>query len=173
MPWLCRWLCKIIGCLLFAPCNFKMIENILFMDVKWRVNIVVRLPIHWITTSLPANIAFNSTCHFFLCSSRQTKPRWYTTIGNLSYVFITLSCTEATQSVISHFNQYNLVDQSWGNIPSWIWEGLTIDLESYDTKFDTNVILETAFHENNNILFSNHWSLRERCTKTLAIGSFH
>ena len=29
--------------------------------------------------------------------------------------------------------------------------GLTIDLESYDTEFDTTVILETEFHENNNI----------------------
>ena len=29
----------------------------------------------------------------------------------------------ATQSFISHFNQYSLVDPSWGNIPSWVWQG--------------------------------------------------
>ena len=28
---------------------------------------------------------------------------------------------------------------------------LTIDLESYDAEFDTTVILETEFHENNNV----------------------
>ena len=32
--------------------------------------------------------------------------------------------------------------------------GLTIDLESYGTEFDTIVILETLFHENNNIFIS-------------------
>ena len=30
--------------------------------------------------------------------------RWYTTIKNTSYFFMTLSCTEAIQSIISHFN---------------------------------------------------------------------
>ena len=66
---------------------------------------------------------------------------------------MTLSCTEAIQSFISHFNQYSLVDPSWGNIPSWVWQGVTlaIDLESYGAEFDTTVILETEFHENNNI----------------------
>ena len=38
-----------------------------------------------------------------------------------SSFFMTLSCTEAIQSFISHFNQYSLVDPSWGNIPSWVW----------------------------------------------------
>ena len=61
-----------------------------------------------------------------------------------------MSCTEAIQSFI---NQYSLVDPSWGNIPSWVYRGLTIDLESYDAKFDTTVILETEFHENSNISF--------------------
>ena len=32
--------------------------------------------------------------------------------------------------------------------------GLAIDLESYGAKFDTTVILETEFHENNNISIS-------------------
>ena len=64
---------------------------------------------------------------------------------------MTLSCTEAIQSFISHFNQYSLVDPSWGNIPSW---GLAIDLESYGAEFDNTVILETEFHENNNISIS-------------------
>ena len=36
--------------------------------------------------------------------------------------------------------------------------GLTIDLESYGTEFDTTVILETEFHENNNIFISHQTS---------------
>ena len=32
--------------------------------------------------------------------------------------------------------------------------GLAIDLESYGAEFDTTVILETEFHENNNISIS-------------------
>ena len=32
--------------------------------------------------------------------------------------------------------------------------GLAIDLESYGAEFDTTVILETEFHENNNIFIS-------------------
>ena len=32
--------------------------------------------------------------------------------------------------------------------------GVTIDLESYDAEFDTTVILETEFHENNNSFVS-------------------
>ena len=32
--------------------------------------------------------------------------------------------------------------------------GLAIDLESYDAEFDTTVILETEFHENNSIFIS-------------------
>ena len=47
--------------------------------------------------------------------------RLFTTIENPSYFFMTLSCTEAIQIFISHFNQYSLVDPSWGNIPSWVW----------------------------------------------------
>ena len=50
--------------------------------------------------------------------------RSYTTIEN-SYFIMTLSCTEAIQSFISHFNQYSLVDPSWGNIPSWVWQGVS------------------------------------------------
>ena len=46
-------------------------------------------------------------------------------------------------SIISNNKKISLVDPSWGNIPSF-------DLESYDAKFDTTVILETEFHENNN-----------------------
>ena len=41
------------------------------------------------------------------------------------YFFMTLSCMEAIQSFISHFNQYTLVDPSWGNIPSWVWQGVS------------------------------------------------
>ena len=67
---------------------------------------------------------------------------------------MTLSCTEAKQSFISHFNQYILVDPSWGNIPRLVWQGLAIDLESYDAEFDTTVNLETELHENNNIFIS-------------------
>ena len=36
---------------------------------------------------------------------------------------------------------------SWRNIPSWVWLGLTIDIESYDAEFDTTVILGTEFHD--------------------------
>ena len=53
-----------------------------------------------------------------------TLSRLYTTIENPSYFFMTLSCTEAIQSFISHFNQYSLVDPSWSNIPSWVWQGV-------------------------------------------------
>ena len=49
----------------------------------------------------------------------------YTTIENPSYFFMTLSCTEAIQRFISHFNQYSLVDPPWGNIPCWIWQGVS------------------------------------------------
>ena len=91
------------------------------------------------------------TCIFL---SKAGHRRSYTTIENPSYFFMTLSCTEAIQSFISHFNQYSLVDPSWGNIPSWVWQGLAIDLESCGAEFDTTVILETEFHENNNISIS-------------------
>ena len=39
--------------------------------------------------------------------------------------------------------------------PAGFDRGLTIDLESYGAEFDTTVILETEFHENNNI-FTSH-----------------
>ena len=67
---------------------------------------------------------------------------------------MTLSCTEAIQSFISHFNQYILVNPPWGNIPAGFDRGLAIDLESYGAGFYTTVILETEFHENNNIFIS-------------------
>ena len=57
--------------------------------------------------------------------SLTSRWRLYTTIENPSYFFRTLSCTEAIQSFISHFNQYSLVDPSWGNIPSWVWQGVS------------------------------------------------
>ena len=81
--------------------------------------------------------------------------RWYTNIEIPSYFFMTLSYTEAVHSFVSHFNQYNMVDPSWGNIPSWVWPGeLVIDLENYDAEFDSTVILETECHYNNNIVIS-------------------
>ena len=64
---------------------------------------------------------------------------WYTTIENPSYFFMTLNCAEAMKSFSSHFNQYSLVDQYWGNIPSEFWQGGAIDLESYDAELDTTV----------------------------------
>ena len=57
---------------------------------------------------------------------------------------------EVIQGVISHINQYSLV---------------AIDLESYDAEFDTTVILETEFHENNNI-FNSHQDKRKRNWKS-------
>ena len=52
---------------------------------------------------------------------------WYTTIENPSYFFMALSCMETIQSFISHFrvNQYSLVDPSWGNIPNYVWQGVS------------------------------------------------
>ena len=76
--------------------------------------------------------------------------RLYTTIENPSYFFMTLSCTKAIQSFISHFNQYSLGT----TFPAWFDRGLVIDLESYGPEFDTTVILETEFHENNTIFIS-------------------
>ena len=51
---------------------------------------------------------------------------------------------------ISHFNQYSLVDPSCGNIPSWVWQGVSHWFRKLRREFDTTVILETEFHENNN-----------------------
>ena len=50
--------------------------------------------------------------------------KFYTTIENPPYFFMTLSCMEAIQSFINHFKQYSLVNPSWGNIPSWVWQGV-------------------------------------------------
>ena len=80
--------------------------------------------------------------------------RWYTTIENPSYFFMPLSCREAMQSIISYFNRLSLINLSWGNISSWVWQGLATDLESYGAKFDTTVIWETEFQENNKIFIS-------------------
>ena len=60
-----------------------------------------------------------------LSMTHRCASRWYTTIENPSYFFMTLSCTEAIQSFSSHFNQYSLVDPSWGHIPSWGWQGIS------------------------------------------------
>ena len=38
--------------------------------------------------------------------------------------------------------------------PAGFDRGLAIDLKSYDAEFDTTVILETEFHENNNVFIS-------------------
>ena len=77
---------------------------------------------------------------------------------------MTLSCTVAIQSSTSHFNQYSLVDTSWGNIPKWVWQGFTIDLDTYDAKFDTTVTLE--FHENN--IFISHPDKHKRNWKIVS-----
>ena len=61
---------------------------------------------------------------------------------------------EAIQSFIRHFNQYSLVDPSWATFQAGFDRGLAIDLESYGAEFDTTVILETEFRENNNISIS-------------------
>ena len=55
------------------------------------------------------------------------------------------------QSFISHFNQHS---SSWGNIPSRDRQGLTIVWKSFDVTFDTTVIFNAEFHENNNIFVS-------------------
>ena len=88
--------------------------------------------------------------HYF---APQITVLW-ATIENPSHFFMMLSCTEAMQSFINYFNQYSMVDPSWGNIPNWFDRWLAIDLENYDTEFDTTVILETEFHANNNIIIS-------------------
>ena len=80
--------------------------------------------------------------------------RWYTTIENPSYFFMTLSCMEAIQSFISHFNQYGLVDPSWGNIPSWVWQGGSHWFGKLWRRVWHHRHLETGFHEHNNICMS-------------------
>ena len=67
---------------------------------------------------------------------------------------MTLSCTEVMQSFIRHFNQYSLVDHFRATFPAGFDRVLTIDWESYDAEFDSIVILETDFHENNNTFIS-------------------
>ena len=72
-------------------------------------------------------------------------------------------------SFISHFNQISL-----GNIPSWVEKGLTIDLESYDAKFDTIVILESQFQENYIFVsrlnkHNRHWNIVSVITLTDAL----
>ena len=96
----------------------------------------------------------NTSLNIPMGNENKDLDMWYTTIENLSYLFITLSCTEAMQSLISHFNQYNLVDPSWGNISSWVWQRVS-HWFNYDAAVDTNVILEIEFHENDNIFISN------------------
>ena len=53
------------------------------------------------------------------------------------------------QNFISHFHQYILVDPS----SQWGWQGVN-HWFSYDADFDITVILETEFHENDNIRIS-------------------
>ena len=84
----------------------------------------------------------------------ENTNRLYTTIENPSYFFMTLSCTEAIQSFISHFNQYSLVDPSWGNIPSWVWQGVSHWFRKLRRQVWHHRLLETEFRENNNISIS-------------------
>ena len=81
---------------------------------------------------------------------------------------------EAIQSFIRHFNQYSLVNPSWVTFPAGFDRGLAIDLESYGAEFDTTVILETEFRENNNISISHpdkhkrNWKIVSTITVTYA-----
>ena len=65
-----------------------------------------------------------------------------------------LSCTVAIQSFISHFHQYSLVDPSLGNIPSWVWQGVSHWFRKLRRRVWHHRHLETEFHENNNISIS-------------------
>ena len=95
---------------------------------KWHRSLIVAFAGRDIIIVCPIKYAHGFVlCRFdvensslLVCSFRS-----YTTIENPSYFFMTLSCTEAIQSFISHFNQYSLVDPSWGNIPSWVWQGVS------------------------------------------------
>ena len=71
--------------------------------------------------------------------------KFYTTIENPPYLSI-ISNNIAWQTHLG------------ATFPAGFDRGLTIDLESYDAKFDTTVILETEFHENNNIFISTQTS---------------
>ena len=99
------------------------------------------------------------------------KLRWTSSkdqvVYHTSYFFISLSCTAtvAMQSFISHFNQYSLGDPLWATFPAGIdrgqytclygvLQGVNHWLKSYDAEFDTTVILEIEFHENNTIIIS-------------------
>ena len=57
-------------------------------------------------------------------------------------------------SFISHFNQHTPVDHLRATYSSGFERGLTIELQRYDAKFHTIVILETEFHESN--IFVSH-----------------
>ena len=65
----------------------------------------------------------------FACRDRYTppfSPQCLCDTPPLKIPLISIwRCTEAIQSFISHFNQYGLVDPSWGNIPSWVWQGVS------------------------------------------------
>ena len=53
--------------------------------------------------------------------------------------------------------------------PAGFDRGLTIDLESYDAEFDTTVILETEFHENNNIFISYKYKRNWKIVSTINV----
>ena len=70
------------------------------------------------------------------------------------YFSMTLSCMEAIQSFISHFNQYSLVDPFWGYIPNRVYQGVKYWFRKLERRVYTTVILETEFHGNISIFIS-------------------
>ena len=74
----------------------------------------------WKYAFSPQLIITTQNCQLCQCESRSYTPN-----ENPSYFVMKWSCMEAIQSFISHFNQYNLVDPSWANIPSWVAQGVS------------------------------------------------
>ena len=70
---------------------------------------------------------------------------------------MTLSYTDAVQSFISHFKPRVPVDQPF---PLEFDKRLTIDSKNLDARLVIIIILETEFHENNNV-FAFHQNRRQ------------
>ena len=56
-----------------------------------------------------------------------------------------------------------------GTFPAGFDRGLAIDLESYDAEFDTTVILETGFHENDYISHPDKHKLTWKIVSTINV----
>ena len=74
-------------------------------------------------------------------------------IQNPSYFFMTLSFTGTIQNFSSHFNQYSLIDPSWCNIPSWLWQGFNHWFRKLWRRVWHHRHFGNRIHENNIFIF--------------------